>query len=79
MGYTKVSRETELYICKLIVDVQIPGLDLRVFPPETIPEARLVEKDPSPEEETATMPLAIVLTNEEISANFMCIRNAVDD
>ena len=79
MGYSKVSRETELYICKLIVDIQVPGLDLRVFPVETLPETRLIDNDPSPEEATNTMPMAIFQTNEEIYARFMCIRNAVDD
>ena len=64
MGYTKVSRETELYICKLTVDVQLEGLDLRVFPRESFPNARALERSLSPEEQLDLMPLAGYMTKE---------------
>ena len=79
MGYTQVSRETELYICKLIVDVPIEGLDHRVFPKDSFPSKRIIEATPSPEETLDVMPIAVHQTEEEIKKRFMCMRNAVDD
>ena len=64
MGYTKVSRETELYICKLTVDVQLEGLDLRVFPRDTFPASRAVERSLGPEEQLDLMPVAGHMTKD---------------
>ena len=65
-GYTKICKDTALYICKLIVDIQLEGLDLRVFPLETFPKQRVIDLEANPEENLRMMPIAAHMSDKQL-------------